>query len=131
MQEYINKHYNSLNNLEYLGWVNDLNNFFRTLHVCIVSSLLDAGPVTVAEAMYCGLPVIVNDGCGAKSLVKDSENGFVFPAEDSATLIKMIEWFFNNQNEIPKMGKNAIQTLDNLTQNDQYKKAADHIIEAV
>lgn len=131
IRKFIDEHYTKLKNVEYLGWVEDLNQFFRTSHVCIVPSLLDAGPATIAEAMYCGLPVIVSDGCGAKSLVKEGENGFVVPAGKSEAIAEKISWFYNNQSQIPEMGKNAKTTINEFFKGDQNDKVAKHIFNII
>lgn len=131
LQEFIDLHYSELENVEYLGWVKDLNMFYRTSDICIVPSLLDAGPATVAEAMYCGLPVIVSDGCGARTLIKNGENGFVVPSENAEAIAKSIKWIINNPKVLPLMGQKAKETILELEKGNQNKKVADHIMKVI
>lgn len=127
MQEFIDKNYSNLKNIEYTGWINNLNKFLRTSHVCIIPSLLDAGPATVAEAMYCKLPVIVSDGCGASLIVQANINGFVVPTGNSNAITDKINWFIDNKQRIDSMGNKASKTISELSLNDQNKNVADHI----
>lgn len=131
MQKFITKNYSTLSNIEYLGFVDDLNAFYRTSHVCIIPSLLDAGPATVAEAMYCSLPVIVSDGCGARTLIKDGKNGFVVPAANSGAIAAKMGWFSQNKQLIPKMGKEAVKSINKLTNKNQELGFEQHLIKII
>ncbi|MFA7450087.1 MAG: glycosyltransferase family 4 protein [Bacteroidales bacterium] len=128
LQKIIANKYSNLQSVEYFGWVDNLNQFMRTSHVCIVPSLLDAGPATVAEAMICGLPVVVSEGCGARTLIKDNINGFIIPTGDANALAEKINWFKSNPNNILKMGKEATKTINELAKSDQNKRVAKHVI---
>jgi len=131
LQKILNKKFPSLKNVEYLGYVEDLNNFLRSSHVCIVPSLLDAGPTTVAEAMICGLPVIVSDGCGSRTLVKEGINGFVVQSGNSTAIYEKITWFIENQSKISVMGMAAEKTIQELQESNQDRKLAEHIVEII
>lgn len=130
VQESINKM--QLNkNIKFLGHVPDLNQFMRSSHACIIPSLLDAGPATVAEALYCGLPVITTEGCGSKTLIKNGENGFVVPVSDADSIAEKIQWFINNQDKIEEMGIKAKQSIEAIENSNQNEILANHIIEVI
>ena len=131
LQKVIDEKFSSLENVEYLGWVEDLNMFYRTSSVCIVPSLLDAGPATVAEAMFCGLPVIVSDGCGARTLVEDGISGFVTSSGNSIELSDKINWFISNQDRIEIMGKEATKRIVELAKSNQNDIVANHILNMI
>jgi phosphatidylinositol alpha 1,6-mannosyltransferase len=48
------------------------------------------GNVTL-EAMTSGLPCIVADAIGSKSLVEDGKNGYLVPVEDSGKFVSALE----------------------------------------
>lgn len=131
LQKVIDDKYSYFNNVEYLGWVPDLNEFLNNSHVCVVPSLLDAGPATVAEAMICGLPVIVSDGCGSSELVNEGKNGLVFKAGETNDLANKINWFIDNQDKVEQMGLEARNTIEHLRFGNQNKAVAEHIIEVI
>ena len=118
-------------NIQFLGHVPNINNFFRTSHVCVIPSLLDAGPATVAEALYCGLPVITTQGCGSKTLIEDGKNGFVVPIADSNAIAKKMKWFIDNQDQIPKMSKYAVKSIASIDNSNQNEEFAKHIMVVV
>lgn len=124
----IKEKFDGLNNVHFEGFSRDINKFMRTSHVCIIPSLLDAGPATISEALYCGLPVITTDGCGSSTLVKDGHNGFVVPAANSNAIAEKIKWFIDNQNEIEVMSQNAEATMESLENSNQEQKLAEHIL---
>jgi glycosyltransferase involved in cell wall biosynthesis len=118
LNDIVEKKYSSLNNIKYLGWVSDLNQAMRSSDICIVPSLIDAGPTTASEAMFCGLPLIISDNCGSKTLVQDGVNGFIIPAGDSDELEEKILWFYHNQERIESMGSKANDTILNFMKTD-------------
>ena len=100
VSDYIKNNFSDLQNIEFIGHVRQLNEFFRQAHVTVIPSLLDAAPTTVSESLMCGTPVICTEGCGSKTLI-DIDNGIVVPTANSAALaealIKMYEKQCNNE----------------------------------
>lgn len=130
VQEVINKmELNS--NIKFLGHVPDLNQFMRSSHVCVIPSLLDAGPATVAEALYCGLPVIITEGCGSKTLINNGENGFIVPVTDADAIAEKIQWFIDNQDKIVEMSIKAKKSIEDIENSDQNEILANHIMEVI
>jgi glycosyltransferase involved in cell wall biosynthesis len=128
LNDYIKLHFNNLKNISYVGHLNNPNEFYRKAHVFISPSLMDAHPATISEAMYCGLPVIVSDGCGSKELVENNVNGFIVPSRDSESIKNKIEWFMKNTNSIEIMGKNAYNTILIRSKNNQNEEVANQIM---
>ena len=120
-----------MKNISFLGHIKEPNLFYRTAHVFISPSLLDAHPATIAEAMYCGLPVIVSDGCGSKSLVEDNVNGFIIPSRDSVAIENRMKWCIGNQCLLKDMGRKARETILYRSKSDQSQKCAKHIVDII
>jgi glycosyltransferase involved in cell wall biosynthesis len=71
--------------IRFLGFVNQsqLPAVYRASDLLVLPSLYEPFGLVVNEAMLCGCPVAVSDRVGAKfDLVRQSENGCVFPAGD-------------------------------------------------
>jgi glycosyltransferase involved in cell wall biosynthesis len=117
--------------VNFTGWVDDLNIELRSSHVAIIPSILDAGPVTVAESMSCGLPVIVSTGCGASTLVLEGENGFTVPPRDAEAIVNKIKWFCENRARIKQMGDSSINIIKRLSLNNQSGTAVNHLIHQI
>lgn len=101
------EHFFSLPNVRYLGRVPTTLEYFQRASVFVVPSLADGGPRTVWEAMACGLPVIITENCGASEWVTDGQEGFVVPIRDSEAIAAKIEFLYNNQEHLIKMGRQA------------------------
>ncbi|QDT15486.1 glycosyltransferase family 4 protein [Alienimonas californiensis] len=77
----------------------------------VLPSLEDGFGFVVAEAMACGLPVVVTDACGAAALVTPGETGWVVPAGDPATLSDALADALREalavRDRLPAMGRRA------------------------
>ncbi|MEX2395832.1 MAG: glycosyltransferase, partial [Balneolales bacterium] len=72
------------------------------------------GNVTL-EAMSCGLPVIVADATGSKSLVDEKKNGFIGQPQNSdqfATFINLLARDNNKRNEMKKTSRQKALAYD-------------------
>ena len=78
-----------LNNLHFISFANKetIKNYYKAADVFVLATRGDTWGLVVPEAMSVGVPVISTDACvAALCLVKDGENGFVIPSEDSDAL---------------------------------------------
>lgn len=70
----------------------ELPRFFDLSSVFVLPSRHEAWGLIVNEVMACGLPVIVSDDVGcAIDLVRNGENGFIYPVGDRAALQQALE----------------------------------------
>ena len=53
---------------------------------CLPSVWPENQPVSITEAMACGIPVVASDLGGNRELVRDGETGYLFPAGDADAL---------------------------------------------
>ena len=67
-----------------------LNNFSAYLS----TSTVEAFGLSITEAMLGGLPAIVSEDTGAKTLVKDLGKNFIVKTENVDDLYKQIDWYF-------------------------------------
>jgi glycosyltransferase involved in cell wall biosynthesis len=75
--------------------------------VLVLPSRHDSFGMVVAEAMACGLPVIVTENVGAKEMISDGENGRVVAAGDAESLAAAMNWFAERIDTLPKMSAAA------------------------
>jgi len=98
-----------------LGTVKDIADFYSKISFYIQPSVVEGFGITPLEAMAFGRPVIVAEGAGMCELVTDGKDGFVVPIRDIGAIKDKIDYFFDNPDEIQKMGKNARQTAEKYT----------------
>lgn len=83
--------------------------------VMLFPSLGDGFPLSIMEALSCGVPVVCSDNTGAADVILDGENGFVIPSQDQGALDRAIDWFCSNRGRIPAMARRARETAEACT----------------
>lgn len=84
-----------------------LRDYYNQASVFVLASLADGFGMVVAQAMACGLPVIVTENVGARDLVQDGVNGFVVPIRAPERIAEKLR-LLHDQPELAKsMGEAA------------------------
>jgi glycosyltransferase involved in cell wall biosynthesis len=125
VQDIIEAQYSGLKNVFYTGRVTDIPSFFADKSLYVLASIIDGAPVTILEAMHCGVPVIVSDNCGTKDIVEEGRSGWVVPNRDSAAIRERIKEAFENPARTAKMGVHGKAVLDKYDMSDLVKQIAD------
>ena len=84
-------------------------------NVLVHPSLTDGYAYVVAEAMACGLPVIVTDQTGAAELVEEGVNGYVVPARDPNAIAERLAHLHAHPEVLPTMGAAARRAAASLS----------------
>ncbi len=84
-----------------------LEQTYARASVLVHPSLTDGFGLVVAEAMSCGVPVIVGHNVGAAELVVDGESGYVVDPRDVSALRDRLEHLAHHPAELRRMGANA------------------------
>lgn len=100
-----------LRNVERRGYVPDLLSCYGDADVFLSSSIADAGPATVLEAMASGLPVICSTNCGFATLISHGENGLIYDYNDVGALRNQFEWCIEHRADLARLGAKARDRL--------------------
>jgi glycosyltransferase involved in cell wall biosynthesis len=117
------KNLKALENIKFVGWISneELPRYLRVADIYISTSLSDAGIASsTAEAMACGLPVVITDTGENGKWVEDGENGYLIPIKNPGTLAKKIVYLLKNKTERLKLGENGRKTIEE--KNNYYKE---------
>jgi len=90
-----------------------LRDFYNQSSVFVLASVADGFGMVVAQAMACGLPVIVTENVGAKDLVIDGVNGFVVPVGAPEIIAERLRQIHGDPELRRKMGAAAKLTVEN------------------
>lgn len=90
----------------------DLVDLYHGCSITILPSLEEGFPATNFESMASGRPVIATNVTGLDEVITDYEEGIVIPPADIKAIKKAILYFYNNPDEIVRMGRNARQLAE-------------------
>jgi glycosyltransferase involved in cell wall biosynthesis len=116
---------NVSDSVKFIGFISndELPRYLTAIDVYVSTSLSDAGiAASTAEAMACGLPVIVTDVADNRWWVKDGENGFVVPIKDPISLAQRIIYLLKNVDLRKRFGKANRKIIEE--KNDYYREMA-------
>lgn len=113
----------------------ELPRFYDLCDVFVLPSLLEPWGLVVNEAMNAGRAVIASDQVGAAiDLVRDSENGFVFPAGDVAALADRLRRALADPALCHRMGERSRVIIDGWSFREDVaglRAALDHFVPRV
>ncbi|MDD4582927.1 MAG: glycosyltransferase [Eubacteriales bacterium] len=108
-----------------LGITDDVAYYLNLADIYVMSSNSEGLPLSVLEAMACGLPIITTEAGGVVDIVKNGENGFITPVGDVESLSRAMIELIENDKLRKAMGtasrKKAIE-LDILNCVGKYQK---------
>ena len=84
------------NQIHFLGFRKDIPKLLKISDLSVSSSRQEGLPVNIMEAMYVGLPIVASDCRGNRDLVKDGENGYIVPLDDSEMFVNKIIKIYND-----------------------------------
>lgn len=90
-----------------------LREYYNQSSVFVLASVADGFGMVVAQAMACGLPVIVTENVGAKDLVVDGINGFIVPVGKPEIIAERLRQMHEDPALCRKMGEAAKLTVEN------------------
>lgn len=89
-----------------------LSEFYHQSSVFVLASVEDGFGMVVAQAMACGLPVIVTENVGARDLVRDGVNGFVVPVGAADVISERLRYLHEQPERRRQMGEMARRTVE-------------------
>lgn len=80
------------------GFVEDIAEVYSNAGLYIQPSRIDPFPVTVLESLQAGVPAVVTESTGSRSVIKDLDENLVSTADPDG-LANKIQWYFGNSAE--------------------------------
>lgn len=76
--------------VKFLGWRSDIGQLMAASDMCVASSIREGFGINLVEAQYCHLPVVAVTNRGHRAIIKDGENGFLVPMNDSKAMANRV-----------------------------------------
>ena len=92
-------------NVKFLGWRNDVHEIMQVFDVFVLPSLNEGMGRVIVEAMAAGKPVVASNTGGIPDLVKNNENGLLFPPGDEKILAQSIINILEDPGKAESMGQ--------------------------
>ena len=100
-------------NVEFLGWVDDMPQYLHTLDVFILPSYNEGIPGVIREALAMKTPVIATDVGGVSEAVINGKNGFLVKPGDKDRIAEKTLYLLTNPTERKRMGERGRQHIIN------------------
>ena len=105
-----------------------IQNYYTNSSVFVLPSIVEGWGLVTAEAMACGIPVIVTENCGL--VPRNGKDGFVVPIRDVEALKERIMYLYENEHRRREMGRAAAKYAKQFSLN-QYRKGLVEALENV
>lgn len=106
-----------LRNVEFVGpkWGDELDNLLKFARFIVVPSIWHENfPYVIVQSFALGKAVIGTDRGGIPELIKDGENGYIYPADDPLALAERINLLWQNPLMAVAMGQKAKLLADRI-----------------
>ncbi|WP_400767047.1 glycosyltransferase family 4 protein [Methylosinus sporium] len=100
--------------LEFVGYVKDMNDFYKSCDLFILPSVDDGFGMVLFEAMANGVPCIATSRCGAVELLADKRDIYVIDPFNSEAIAEAIETFYRDIDyrlELGRRGRETVATM--------------------
>lgn len=102
--------------IHFLPVRNDVEFYYSAADLYVGPSKEDVLPLPPAEAMACGVPVIVSAACGISEIISDGDNGIVVrDPSDAGTLAAKIRQLCEDATLLARLSERAISTVQQYT----------------
>lgn len=117
---------NFQNDVEFCGYLSDINPVVKNADVYVSASLFEGLPGSVIEAMALKKPLLLSDIGEHREVAIDKQNALFFPTKNASVLAKGIEKYINNPALIDKYGERSHEIfLEKFTERSMVRGMAD------
>lgn len=114
LKQYVTNH--TISNVHFTGFINqkDLPKVYGASDIFVMPSEDEPWGLVVNEVMCAALPVVISEEIGCvPDLIKNGENGIIFPAGDIVGIEKALKKLINNKTLRKEMGQRSVERIKN------------------
>lgn len=91
--------------VRFLGFVKNISEVIQASSLLVLPSLAEGLPLTIIEAMGCGIPVVASNVDGNPEVIDDGVTGFIVPPKEVPALTKKVLCLLKDDSLRIEMGK--------------------------
>lgn len=95
----------------FLGYVSDMPSLWPALDCLLLTSRYEGLPITILEAMACGVPIVASNLDGMREILRDGENAALVPADSQAAFVRAVRAFIDEPALAAKLAEGALATV--------------------
>ena len=95
----------------FLGYVGDMPSLWPALNCLLLSSRYEGLPITILEAMACGVPIVASDLDGMREILRDGENAALVPPTELAPFVQAVRTLIEQPAHAAKLAAGALATV--------------------
>jgi len=124
----LTKEYGVEDCVKFLGYVDDLEEYYASCDIFILTSKKEGFGIVYLEAMRHKKPVIASNFGGATDVVVNNQTGFLIDYSDTISLSEHINYFFYNESRKLEMGENGYDRYRQMFTYNKFKHNLEKII---
>jgi glycosyltransferase involved in cell wall biosynthesis len=124
-EELINKRneFNLQDSFEFLGFINDVDRFYKTSDAFLLTSVREGLGVSILEASLYKLPIVSSNVGGIPEIIENNVNGLLCEYNDVNGYVENLKRIFNSKELTDKFTRNAQQkVLEDFSTNVMIEK---------
>lgn len=98
--------------LVFCGYQSEMSPVYASLNLCVLSSLQEGLPLTLLEAMYCGVPIIATRVGGIPEVIRDGWNGILVEPDDHRGLAEKIILSLHDESAAVRRAREGRKTVE-------------------
>lgn len=115
--------------VHFVGIQENVVDWIRAMDVCTLTSICEAFPVCLLEAMACAKPVIATDVGAVHEMVAPGESGVLVPSNDLQALVTALRWLLSDRLVAGQMGQRARATVEDRFALEAMVRGYDRVFE--
>jgi N-acetyl-alpha-D-glucosaminyl L-malate synthase BshA len=99
----------------------EMHKYYQAADIFVLPSFTEGLPISVLEAMACGLPIVTTNVGGIPEAIEDGLNGFIINSKDENGLREKLKILIKNKGLREKFGNKSIEVIHNGSMNVENK----------
>jgi glycosyltransferase involved in cell wall biosynthesis len=97
--------------VKFLGFIGDMPALWPALDCLLLTSRYEGLPITILEAMACGVPIVASNLDGMREILRDGENAALVPPGEPAPYVAAVRALLEQPGLAARRAEAALATV--------------------